>query len=71
MRPFRRIHQHHWKNVACQPKKGYFTTYVLQRCDCGELCTLEVDGEWNDQQLGVIDNQIDELRQVLAQTGDR
>lgn len=69
---FRRKHTHDWVSVARQDTQSDryspANTLVLQRCECGELCTMELDGTWTDEDLGIVETRVNDLRQVLAQT---
>jgi hypothetical protein len=57
------VHQHHWEAIgtdypptSAHPRAvNQRLTYVLLRCDCGEVKSLDLDGHWTiDQIKGVM-----------------
>lgn len=67
-------HEHKWVPVASDDKyqrsvpvgSGKIPqTLILKRCRCGETSTEFIDGKWTPDQLGINDETVAELLQIL------
>jgi hypothetical protein len=78
---FRRRHEHQWISVSANNSYvRHFTsaatgqpaqmeiTLVLRRCRCGAHDTVELDGKWTREELGINDETVRDLMRLLNET---